>query len=796
MVTLVVALIGALLGPIWTAHAGDLIAGDDTPSAELTATPVIPPPNATQPATSTPPPPTSTAIATLPPTDTATPRPTETATPPSSVAPTQTVAATPTNLATPTATPIETPPASRTAEPTEDQMLRIPASTTAWVEEGAPDTSHPASETLAVGGSPQNRAFFLFEVDGIDHRPIESATLRVWSIEGSLDGPAVYPVDPNWAAHDVTWSHQPVLLGWSPDDRGSVDGGAWVEWNVRGLVPGDGSVALGLQSSSADAVVLAGIGGVGSETAPQLVLTLGEGTTVPTPISTTVATGTSTVSPPSTAALTPTAVQGTPEVQLSPVKGKFNDVISVGLTGFTPGSLVTVRWQDGTTLTTATAASNGTATASFRTPLLPYGDYRVEARDAAGRTAQATLRIIPRVNLAPTSGPAGSTTRVYLYGYAAGERVEVRWYDTSTAYRVLTTLTIASNGRASQVVTVPAGASLGQHKVMGKVIGVSRSASLPFTVTAGGAGDEGTTTVGPNPFADTALYVRPDSPAKRQADGWRASRPTDAAAMDRLASQPTADWLGPWDPSIRASVDDRVSRATAVGRLPVLVAYNLGMNPCANTGAQAPDAYKAWIRAFASGIGTRSAVVILEPDALAMIGCMSGAAYDTRMLLFRDAVRVLDARPGVTTYIDAGHSNWTSPSDMAARLRSAGVGRTQGFSLNVSNFGWTSSNAAYGRDLSARLGGKHFVIDTSRNGVGPAPGGEWCNPDGRAVGPAPTAADWRHPDRCLPLGQATGRVRRDVQWWPRGRSLVGGVCARPRSAGLLVERRHLLKANR
>jgi endoglucanase len=41
--------------------------------------------------------------------------------------------------------------------------------------------------------------------------------------------------------------------------------------------------------------------------------------------------------------------------------------------------------------------------------------------------------------------------------------------------------------------------------------------------------------------------------------------------------------------------------------------------------------------------------------------------------------------------------------------------------------------------MSYLVGGKHFIIDTSRNGLGPAPDGSWCNPPGRALGPKPTA---------------------------------------------------------
>jgi len=47
-----------------------------------------------------------------------------------------------------------------------------------------------------------------------------------------------------------------------------------------------------------------------------------------------------------------------------------------------------------------------------------------------------------------------------------------------------------------------------------------------------------------NLFSGARLYVDPASAAKRQADAWRRTRPTDAELMDRIASQPVAQWLG------------------------------------------------------------------------------------------------------------------------------------------------------------------------------------------------------------------------------------------------------------
>ena len=79
---------------------------------------------------------------------------------------------------------------------------------------------------------------------------------------------------------------------------------------------------------------------------------------------------------------------------------------------------------------------------------------------------------------------------------------------------------------------------------------------------------------------------------------------------------------------------------------------------------------------------------------------------------------------------------------MVSRLTRAGIAGADGFALNVSNYVETAETITYGRDLSERLGGKHFVIDTSRNGNGipvGSNGDDWCNPAGRALGQSPRA---------------------------------------------------------
>ena len=173
------------------------------------------------------------------------------------------------------------------------------------------------------------------------------------------------------------------------------------------------------------------------------------------------------------------------------------------------------------------------------------------------------------------------------------------------------------------------------------------------------------------------------------------------------------------------------------------------------------------------------------------------------------AVTALEARPQTVVYLDAGNSQWHSVGDMANRLLQAGVARAQGFFLNVSNYQPTDQTDRYGTWISkcmwfatagpdwarghadwcasqyysssapndrqpgdavsptdpstwhwtdawydqnvgtppaAQL--THFVVDTSRNGLGAwtPPAGKytdaqtWCNPPGRGVGDRPTAA--------------------------------------------------------
>ena len=124
-----------------------------------------------------------------------------------------------------------------------------------------------------------------------------------------------------------------------------------------------------------------------------------------------------------------------------------------------------------------------------------------------------------------------------------------------------------------------------------------------------------------------------------------------------------------------------------------------------------------------------------------MADCLSADQRQERYDLIRYAVDTLTRDPAAAVYVDAGHLRWHSAEDMAARLNQAGVGHARGFSLNTANFFTTEDEIGYGEAISGLTNGSHYVIDTSRNGAGPAPdsGLNWCNPGGRALGTPPTA---------------------------------------------------------
>ncbi|MDX6477133.1 MAG: endoglucanase [Gaiellaceae bacterium] len=222
-----------------------------------------------------------------------------------------------------------------------------------------------------------------------------------------------------------------------------------------------------------------------------------------------------------------------------------------------------------------------------------------------------------------------------------------------------------------------------------------------------------------------------------------------------------------------------------------------------------------------------------QPD-LTGTGLTPATANSERFVQMNAAVNRLEQQRNVSVYLDGTHSAWLNVGDASSRLVKAGVKNAQGFFLNVSNYQFTGNGVQYGTWISkciaggdyancpnqywnggpagtmiasllgaftgvalspygvwsdtatdpalntsginarygSTVGTTHFVIDTSRNGLGPwqFPTGvfsdpqDWCNPPGRGVGPRPTVA--------------TGNPLVDAYLWVKVPGESDGQCTR------------------
>ncbi|WP_446218371.1 glycoside hydrolase family 6 protein [Micromonospora sp. IBHARD004] len=233
-----------------------------------------------------------------------------------------------------------------------------------------------------------------------------------------------------------------------------------------------------------------------------------------------------------------------------------------------------------------------------------------------------------------------------------------------------------------------------------------------------------------HPFRDATLYVDRNTAAAR----WQAAH--GAGWLDPITGRPQARWVN--DPRDVPAVATLAERARQRGELPVVVAYWIPNRGCANFREGAPDvtAYRSYIGKLIGALGRTRSVVVMEPDAIAA-DCFDAA----RGRLIAEATkRFADA--GHVVYLDAGHAKWRSTGETAERLLASGITAAEGFAVNVSNRQTTEDSYRWGRELSDLVGGREFVIDTSRNGAGPPPDepdrdDEWCNPARQALGEPP-----------------------------------------------------------
>jgi endoglucanase len=261
----------------------------------------------------------------------------------------------------------------------------------------------------------------------------------------------------------------------------------------------------------------------------------------------------------------------------------------------------------------------------------------------------------------------------------------------------------------------------------------------------------------PNPLLGMSFYVDRLEPAYEDWVRYKRSGQTSKADLIwKLAREPRFRWFGKFTkPDMPAKVRgflDRVQcdQPGSVPQMAVLRAEGNQCHPGYMAGGAAEDQRtREWYDTFARTVGDDRVVIGFEPDSLGTISCLAKSRRNDRLRLLRYGVDVLSQLPNATIYLEAGASDWEEAARTAKQLRAIGIHKVRGFMLNVTHHDWTRNNIRHGLDISRRVGGKPFVINTSYNGRGPVhfkkiPGqasrviNVWCNPGYRGLGPAPT----------------------------------------------------------
>jgi hypothetical protein len=139
--------------------------------------------------------------------------------------------------------------------PPSGSTVTFDAAADARVEAASPATNFGTSAALRVDGHPDPAvtSYLRFSVTGIIGQ-IVSAKLRVFAKTGSGDGPAAYLAETGWSETGITWATKPSLIGSALTDLGAVPSNAWLEFDVRTAVTGNGTYDFALVATSSDGV--------------------------------------------------------------------------------------------------------------------------------------------------------------------------------------------------------------------------------------------------------------------------------------------------------------------------------------------------------------------------------------------------------------------------------------------------------------------------------------------------------------------------------------------------------------
>ena len=147
-----------------------------------------------------------------------------------------------------------------------------------FVNSGSANSNYGSADYLrALAGSSQYRPYVAFNVSGLG-APVARAVLRLYVTDASNSGGTWHAVNPSWSESAIRWSNAPPLEGAALANVGAVTLNTWVEVDVTPAVTGNGTFSFAALTNSTNSLRYAS---KESANPPQLVITVGGGSSPP-----------------------------------------------------------------------------------------------------------------------------------------------------------------------------------------------------------------------------------------------------------------------------------------------------------------------------------------------------------------------------------------------------------------------------------------------------------------------------------------------------------------------------------
>jgi chitodextrinase len=139
------------------------------------------------------------------------------------------------------------------ATPAGSLELRFGLDADAIIKAGSPSSNYGAVTIVGVDASPVEQGLLRFTVSGVGSAAIQSVKLRLYNVNSSEFGGAVYYVlDDLWQEATVTWDTAPAPEATPVATLGAVSAGSWYEIDLTALVTADGTYSLRMSSTASN----------------------------------------------------------------------------------------------------------------------------------------------------------------------------------------------------------------------------------------------------------------------------------------------------------------------------------------------------------------------------------------------------------------------------------------------------------------------------------------------------------------------------------------------------------------